>query len=383
MNTAGFSINALTTMNASVDATETKVLTALAELTTYFQEGHDFPAFLRQIHQYALLRLGMVLPDLHDCSSSILDSSDSLLSMPSAWLPPHLRNFSSAPFSSCIKSVTDITAVAHVFCGGDMPMATRLLASDPAHWPYAPVYDLLSLSLTPNVSSHGSARPFGPPTAEAPSVSPERLRRRLDAAEVSATPTVRTEAPFPGTAPQPSPAVQPASDATDFLASVFGKRSSYAEPLNKLHNLLDVEYSASEAPPDSAAVAAMVDRQPGYDLHRIARLVDLPVPPLTKDNFAGWGLSTRSKVVASLVDRLRRIFWAFHAATASGSASTVPPPPSPQPPPGAAFAGGGGGGGGTLHPPLGVILTPAHNIKPAHRGIAGSSTNSSTRPLNS
>jgi len=30
-----------------------------------------------------------------------------------------------------------------------MPMATRLLASDPAHWPYAPVYDLLSLSLTP------------------------------------------------------------------------------------------------------------------------------------------------------------------------------------------------------------------------------------------
>ena len=181
-------------MTASVDATETKILTALAELTTYFQEGHDFPAFLRQIHKYALLRLGMVLPDLHDCSSGILASSDSLLSMPSAWLPPHLRNFprlrnfSSAPFSSCIKSVTDITAVAHVFCGGDMPMATRLLASDPAHWPYAPVYDLLSLSLTPDVTSHGSARPFGPPTAEVHPLSPERLRRRLDAAEASVPP---------------------------------------------------------------------------------------------------------------------------------------------------------------------------------------------------
>ena len=53
MNTAGFSINALTTVHASVDATETKVLTALAELTTYFQEGHDFSAFLSQIQKYA------------------------------------------------------------------------------------------------------------------------------------------------------------------------------------------------------------------------------------------------------------------------------------------------------------------------------------------
>ena len=84
MNTAGFSINALTTMNASVDATETKVLTALAELTTTFQEGHDFPALLRQIQKYALLKLGMVLPDLHDCSGCLLDSSDSPLSLPSA-----------------------------------------------------------------------------------------------------------------------------------------------------------------------------------------------------------------------------------------------------------------------------------------------------------
>ena len=47
-------------------------------------------------------------------------------------------------------------------------------------------------------------------------MSPERLRRRLDAAEASAAPTVRTEAPFPGTVPQPSPVVQPASDAADF-----------------------------------------------------------------------------------------------------------------------------------------------------------------------
>jgi hypothetical protein len=70
MNTAGFSFNALTTMTASADATETRVLTALAELTTYFQEGHDFPAFLRQIQKYALLKLGIVLPDHHDFSSS-------------------------------------------------------------------------------------------------------------------------------------------------------------------------------------------------------------------------------------------------------------------------------------------------------------------------
>ena len=80
MNTAGFSINALTTMTVSPDATEIRVLTALAELTTYFQKGHDFPAFLRQIQKYALLKLGIVLPDLYDCSSSLLDSADSLLS---------------------------------------------------------------------------------------------------------------------------------------------------------------------------------------------------------------------------------------------------------------------------------------------------------------
>jgi hypothetical protein len=59
-------------MTASVDATETKVLTALAELTTYFQEGHDFSAFLCQIQKYTLLSLGMVLPDLHDCSGCLL-----------------------------------------------------------------------------------------------------------------------------------------------------------------------------------------------------------------------------------------------------------------------------------------------------------------------
>ena len=177
MNTAGFSINALTIMTASPDATETRVLNALAELTSYFQEDHDFPALLRQIQKYALLRLGMVLPDLHDCSGSLLDSSDSLLSLPSAWLSQHLRNFSTAPFSSCIKFVTDITAVAQVFCGGDVTSATRLIASDPAHWPYALIYDLLSLSLTPDLTSHGSARPFGPPTAEVHLLSPERLRR--------------------------------------------------------------------------------------------------------------------------------------------------------------------------------------------------------------
>ena len=163
MDSTGFSINAISGVSSSPDATEIKISKALAELTTCFQEGADYKSFLRQLRKYALLKTGIAIPDLSSCSCCLLDSCDSLCLLPSAWLPPHMRAFSSAPFSSCMRTITDITAVADVFCGGDIPSAQILLATDPSRWPLADCYDVMALALSPGSATTTRTSLYRPP----------------------------------------------------------------------------------------------------------------------------------------------------------------------------------------------------------------------------
>ena len=159
MDSTGFSINAITGASISPDATEIKILKALADLTTCFQEGADFKSYLRQLRKYAMLKTGIAIPDLSSCSCCLLDSCDSLCLLTSAWLPSHMRAFSSATFASCMRTITDITAVADVFCGGDISSAQILLASDPSRWPHAECYDVMALALSPGSATTPRATP--------------------------------------------------------------------------------------------------------------------------------------------------------------------------------------------------------------------------------
>ena len=130
MESTGYTINTVQGPLGPHDAMESNMLKALSELKLHFQEGADFKSFLRQLRKYALLKTGVVISDLSACSSGLLDSCDSVLLLPAAWLPEHLRAFSSAPFSGCIKTLTDITAVADTFCGGSIQGAQSLLATE-------------------------------------------------------------------------------------------------------------------------------------------------------------------------------------------------------------------------------------------------------------
>ena len=78
MDSTGFSINAISGVSPSPDATEIKIFKALAELTACFQEGADFKSYLRQLRKYAMLKSGIAIPDLSSCSCCLLDSCDSL-----------------------------------------------------------------------------------------------------------------------------------------------------------------------------------------------------------------------------------------------------------------------------------------------------------------
>ena len=147
MESTGYTINTVQGPLGPHDVMESNVLKALSELRLHFQEGTDFNSYLRQLRKYALLKTGVVISDLSACSSGLLDSCDSVLLIPAAWLPAHLRAFSSAQYSGCIKTLTDITAVADTFCGGSIQGAQSLLATDPSRWPHPAEYDLLALSL--------------------------------------------------------------------------------------------------------------------------------------------------------------------------------------------------------------------------------------------
>ena len=279
MDSTGFSINTIQGTFGPPDATEAKISKALAELSTCFQEGADFKSYLRQLRKYALLKTGIVISDLASCSCCLLDSCDYLTLLPSAWLPSHLRAFSTAPFSSCMRTLTDITAVADVFCAGNISAAQILLSSDPSRWPYAECYDVLALEISPGpprdrtVLPHGtpfgqaagplqsgSELPYGAPSAlfEGPQ-SPAPHGRRADAAAVSlASPPA---APVP-----PSPGVFSREEALSILSSTFGENSSYDSNLRAVFALLDARFERESPPMEAAVVVEHLDRQPGFIL---------------------------------------------------------------------------------------------------------------------
>ena len=141
MDLPGYTINNV--HSGYPDASEAKISSALTKLSISFQEGDSFTAYLRQLSKFALLQTGIVISDLSDCCCGLLDSCDSLLHLPSAWLPAHLRSFSTASFHGCIKTVTDIAAVADVFCHGHAERARALLFTDPSAWPFSDTYHIL------------------------------------------------------------------------------------------------------------------------------------------------------------------------------------------------------------------------------------------------
>ena len=62
-----------------------------------------------------------------------------------------------------MRTLTDITAVADVFCAGNISAAQTLLSSDPSRWPYAECYAVLALKLSPGSPQDRTVLPHGTP----------------------------------------------------------------------------------------------------------------------------------------------------------------------------------------------------------------------------
>jgi hypothetical protein len=100
------------------------------------------------------------------------------------------------------------------------------------------------------------------------------LRRRLDSAleALSAPPSAISR-----------------EDALATLTEVFGGDLSFDSDIRIVSKLLGAPFDPAADPLSVPAVVSLLEQQSGSVLHRVAALLNLPLPAPTKDTHLGYG----------------------------------------------------------------------------------------------
>ena len=312
---------------------------AIANLPISFGEGIDIAGYSDHIQRYAVRATGQELFPLQSLSG-ILHNSEHLDLLAPFLLPPSRRSESTLTLAQCLRKHSAVAAFAQTFCDGDTARAhTRVQSDDLSGLPERYVLPTSPAARTvPTI-------PIPADTASSPSPHPAR---RLDR-----TPTT-PDSPQRGLAPtaEGDPTGYGLAEALADLAASFPGKTTYETDITALLILLGAADYARGATPTLDELGLLLDTLPGALFVRIASMLRVDIPDLTKQSHSGWGPSKRKTLV--VIPLQRKIFAVLRAYSVCRAATAfTTPPPSHTPPP-AAF---------------GAVVTPPAYASPSYPSV--------------